>query len=99
MLLRVYNQSASHNQEVDGEEEEEDAVFLQAHMGAPCSVRFSTADQANQTRESDSLFVRLTPTRKPRHVMVFSSHLSIPHQSARPFPLKTSAPPFPPNYC
>lgn len=91
----VCSQSVSHNQEV--EEEEEDAVFFQAHMGAPCSVRFSTADQANQTQESDSLFVRLTPTRK-RHVMVFSSHLSIPHQSARPFPLKTSVP-FPPNYC
>lgn len=85
-------------EEEDDEFEEEDAMFRQAHMGAPHSVRFSTADQANQMQEFDSLFVSLTPTHKPCHVMVFYSHLSIPHQSARQFPLKTSVPPFPRNY-
>lgn len=45
-----------------------------------------------QTRcASDSLSVCLTPTHKHRHVRVFSFHLSNPHLSAHPFPLKTSA--------
>lgn len=62
----------SHNHKPD------DGMY-NTHMGMPCSVRFSIANQANHTLESNSVSVCFTHAHQSCLVMAFSSHLSLPH--------------------
>ncbi len=66
----------SHNHKPD------EGVFSHVHVGMPCSVRFSTANQANHTLESSSISVCLTHARRSCLLISFSWHLSLPHLCA-----------------